>query len=845
MILPVLAEAALRSVVLGSVVWASLGLFRVRNPYLQMISWILVLVASLSMPLLMRWTMVTITVDAIPVAIPGGPWPIESGWLEPAAPSEIGASPVIGSQPHVAGNLAINWLDLATLIYACVAGLLLLRLAVGFGLTWRLVRAATPVVASWTTGQRVRVSTAVGGPVTFGSTILLPPHYGDWDARKRQAVLAHEATHVANGDFYVLLLASLNRAVFWFSPFAWWQVIRLAELAEIISDASAIEAVADRLSYAEILLDLMQHGSQAPAGLEMARAGTVRLRVERILAGTTVPALVGWRKRLVFALAMLPVVLVSAGSITHGTRLSAPAADSAAQEAVRDGLPDLVAFYALGRTSIFTIFRRGDDLLGQVSGQRKQLMPVGSDGTYSYATAQGQITFAPGDEPLTPELTVRQNGRDIRAPRIADTSRQRVKVDSSALEVYVGWYELSPHRVLQVTRDGARIYVQETGRSPFEVMARGADTFSSNHDDLVVFLRDARSSAAQLLLQDPISGARLAPRVAAARATMIQEEFTRRIAETPDRFRDQVPLPGSKEMVLRGISDMQRGVPNYERMSAALATKIRNQASDLQSMFQLLGAVETIFFRGVGPGGYDIYGVKFANGLAEFRLLMGADGRVEDVIFRPDGNDAPGAVLGCSDEQGLQSKGRTSPIQMVFYNDTGRDLSLYRVGPDGQRVHHGAIGDSMSSVIVSNVDTPWIIADGSGRCLEIVLPGQQTRYHTFGAGLGGAPAERAGRPRSVPQAGSEEMLRQYIEALGRGQPNYERMTSEVAAQTQQQLPFNQAIVARLGPLRALSFRGVTSLGNDIYMAHFANGTAEWRIGLGKDGAIGRIALGPQ
>jgi hypothetical protein len=71
------------------------------------------------------------------------------------------------------------------------------------------------------------------------------------------------------------------------------------------------------------------------------------------------------------------------------------------------------------------------------------------------------------------------------------------------------------------------------------------------------------------------------------------------------------------------------------------------------------------------------------------------------------------------------------------------------------------------------------------------------------------------------------------------------MTSEVAAQTHQQLPFNQAIVRRLGALRAMSFRGVTSMGSDIYMAHFANGTAEWRIGLAKDGSIGRIALGPQ
>ena len=98
---------------------------------------------------------------------------------------------------------------------------------------------------------------------------------------------------------------------------------------------------------------------------------------------------------------------------------------------------------------------------------------------------------------------------------------------------------------------------------------------------------------------------------------------------------------------------------------------------------------------------------------------------------------------------------------------------------------------------------------------------------------------------SAPLAGSEEMLRQYIEGLGRGEPNYDRMTSEVAAQTRAQLPFNQAIVSRLGALRAVSFRGVTSMGSDIYMAHFANGMAEWRIGLVRDGSIGRIALGPQ
>jgi bla regulator protein blaR1 len=89
------------------------------------------------------------------------------------------------------------------------------------------------------------------------------------------------------------------------------------------------------------------------------------------------------------------------------------------------------------------------------------------------------------------------------------------------------------------------------------------------------------------------------------------------------------------------------------------------------------------------------------------------------------------------------------------------------------------------------------------------------------------------------------MLRQYIEAMGRGEPNYDRMTSEVAAQTRQQLPYDQAILSRLGALRAISFRGVSGFGSDVYVAHFANGSAEWRIALVKDGTIGRIALGPQ
>jgi beta-lactamase regulating signal transducer with metallopeptidase domain len=803
-----------------------------------MTSWALVLIASLSMPLLMHWTTVTITLDPLPVPTPANMWPAESFPLEPLGPS-FASEPDVSVAPRGEHHAVVNWWTVATAVYLCVAGLLALRLVVGLALTWRLARAAKPMSEPWAANSDVRVSHVIGGPVTFGSTILLPPHYVDWDLPKREAVLAHEGAHVANRDFYVLLLASLNRAVFWFSPLAWWQLIRLAELAEIISDAEALEVVEDRLSYAEILLDLVQNVRRAPAGLEMARPSTVRARVERILAATTEPVKAGWRKRVWTAAAILPVVVVSAGTIAYSTSPASRAAIESAASTIEGARgPQHVGFYSFSRTSIFTVFREGDDLFGQLSGQRKLRLSAAGDGTYSYPAAAGQITLAVSDERLPSELILRQDGRDVRAARIAEMSGQGAEVGAALLDSYVGWYEVGPNRVLTVTRDGDRMVVQQTGRSKFEVTAHGADSFSSRHDDLLVFLRDGQAKVTRLLLQEPVSGARLAPRVGAARAKVIEEQFARRVAEVPDRFREQSPSPGSKDAILRGIADMQRGAPNYERMSASLAAKIRSQASELEAMFKALGAVESIFFRGVGPGGYDIYGAKFANGLAEFRLLLGADGKADDVIFRPDGNDAPGAFVACSDEQGLKSREDTSPISMLLYNSSGRDIHLYRLDAAGKRTAHGTIGDNMTSSVWTNVDSPWVIADASGKCLEIVRPGQRTRYHTIEES--GAQSRR-----TAPLAGSEEMLRRYIEAVGRGAPDYDRMTSEVAAQTRAQLPINQAIVTRLGALRAVSFRGVTGMNSDIYMAHFANGSAEFRIGLVKDGAIGRIALGPQ
>ncbi len=58
-----LAEAALRSFLLGFAVWAALKFLRVQNPQARMTAWTGVLVASLAMPALMHWATVTVPHD--------------------------------------------------------------------------------------------------------------------------------------------------------------------------------------------------------------------------------------------------------------------------------------------------------------------------------------------------------------------------------------------------------------------------------------------------------------------------------------------------------------------------------------------------------------------------------------------------------------------------------------------------------------------------------------------------------------------------------------------------------------------------------------------------------------
>jgi hypothetical protein len=765
--LDLLLESALRSLALGVAVWLGLALLRVRNPRAHMTAWTVVLVASLAMPALMHRLTVTIPVAAPPLRVieslssslsglpaeqveipavpaqgrPAPPLVADPGAAQPSHP--VTPDPADQRGPRWSG---FDWRALAAAVYLLVAGVMLLRLLTGLRLGVRMVRAARPIHEGWAAGVDVRTSDDVAMPVTFGSTVLLPAEYADWSEAKRLAVLSHERAHVAHGDFYVLLLAAFNRAVFWFNPLAWWQLVRMAELAEIISDDAALEMLNDPPSYAGILLDFAGDLEKPAAAIAMARACTLRKRVERILSGTAVPARMGWRKRALVAIALAPVVMFSAGAVVPG---GAPASH-------------------------------------------------------------------------------------------ADT----VEGEPHPFDRYVGYYEFNPFHAVTVARAGDRLTVHETGRLKIEVTAYGDQAFvSPDTEETITFTSDAEGRASALSLGEPGRKARRAIRIDAARAQSIDDAFARQVATAPDRFKDQLPADGSKAALLREIHDLEAYAPGDARPEQ-MAENVRRQVAPLHAMLAAFGDVESVFFRGVGPGGYDIYGAEFAGGLGEFRVRLGADGNIEDIGFRGDGDSTPGEILACAQEQTLQAAGATVAIQLLIYNASGVDIRAFALDGDGKRSRALMIGDDRSAAFPARVGQPWVFADAFGQCLEIIMPGQSTRYLTIQADA----REHAVRPapqRRSPVPGGEQALREYIDALDRGAPNYDDMTPQVATNTRQQLLLYRAVLARLGILRALSFRGVTAAGNDVYIAHFSNGSAEWRIGLVKEGKVGRISLGPQ
>jgi beta-lactamase regulating signal transducer with metallopeptidase domain len=331
-----LGNAAARSLVLAGFVAAALGAFRVGSVRIKLFAWKGLLAISLAMPFLI------LLAPAIPVAVPVPSLPqyrakaatiatTRAFGVEPAGASEriaeSASSPakqshsnrvqarVAAAQPAVLAPSALAspashhkfpWLLLVLCAYGAIALALLTRVFVGMRFGTKLASSAALVsdvqallllsatsrTARLRRDPELRESDALCVPLmlrVLRPAILLPSDWRKWEDGELGAVLAHEVSHVERNDALAQRLALIHRAIFWFSPLAWWLERRLDELAEQASDEAALAAGADRTRYAETLLGFFAELEAGPErvwwqGVSMAKAGQAEKRVDRILA---------------------------------------------------------------------------------------------------------------------------------------------------------------------------------------------------------------------------------------------------------------------------------------------------------------------------------------------------------------------------------------------------------------------------------------------------------------------------------------------------------------------------------------------------------------------------------
>jgi len=424
MMLALLAEAALRSAALIGMAWLALRLLRVTNPFTQMAVWVGVLALSLAMPLLMHLTPtapLTVPLDGIRV------------WLQPATELVTMAEPAARTMLTETGTIpvSIGSADILLGIYWLVAATLLFRLGLGTLLSLRLRARAQRLRTGWTAGRDIRVSHDVTVPLTIAGTILLPPDFSSWSVATRQAVLAHEASHIERRDYYTLFLATLYRALFWFSPAAWWLDNRLAMLAEANSDTAALEQMEDHLTYAEILVAMAAKARRLPAGLAMARPATIAARVERILHGGSLPLRMNARRWALVLALLTPATVISAGATGTDKIDPVVAARMAEQAKPRTAItlaPNAMDKFAGYYEAPFTanhplkVYREGDHLLAHVIGQKAMTFYPESPTKFFSRDLPLQGSFQVDGQGVVSGIVLHQNGHELPAPRI-DESR--------------------------------------------------------------------------------------------------------------------------------------------------------------------------------------------------------------------------------------------------------------------------------------------------------------------------------------------------------------------------------------------------------------------------------------
>jgi D-alanyl-D-alanine-carboxypeptidase/D-alanyl-D-alanine-endopeptidase len=201
-------------------------------------------------------------------------------------------------------------------------------------------------------------------------------------------------------------------------------------------------------------------------------------------------------------------------------------------------------------------------------------------------------------------------------------------LEAKVLDGYVGHYILTPAAVFSVTREGEQLYVQLTNQARVANYPKSSTEFFAKVVDAQITFETDPQGHANFLVLHQNGRDQKAKRIDDATAKQLEDTLAQ-------RFKDQKAFPGSEAQIRVEIDELQRKQPNYENLTPEFAEIARPQAEHIEALIDGLGALQSITFKGVGPGEFDIYEVKFEHGSLDWRILLDGEGKVAGEGLRP------------------------------------------------------------------------------------------------------------------------------------------------------------------------------------------------------------------
>lgn len=379
------------------------------------------------------------------------------------------------------------------------------------------------------------------GPAVVGllrPSIALPTWVAHASSQHQTSVLAHEQSHLDARDPQLFTFA-LALLVFmpWNLPL-WWQLRRLRYAIEIDCDARVLKAGVDPAHYGETLIVVGERQS-AYVGAVAAMSESKSFLEERIEHMIRKP--VRWRRLGAATLASVSIALTAVAA---------------------------------------------------------QVSPPNAD-------APAPVAAAPGKQ-----------------------ERKEIKLPAATLDRYVGTYQFLGGQIFTVSRKGDGLLSQLSGQPAVEIYAESENAFFLKVVDAqLVFDSDGGPASSVTLTQ---GGAHFnLPRIDEASIAQMQAEIAARVASN-------TPAPGSEAATRKYVHAMSSGAPNYEDMETHLADTVRMQWPGLKQHMAFLGAIKSIDFVRVGEGGWDVYRVKYANGVLLWRVGLASNGKINYSLMLPD-----------------------------------------------------------------------------------------------------------------------------------------------------------------------------------------------------------------